>query len=300
MPKPIVVIGSSNTDMVVNTTRIPAPGETILGGTFFMNPGGKGANQAVAAARLGGHIFFLAKTGNDLFGDQAQQNFKKEGIDTALLLRDAHHPSGVALITVDAHGENSIVVAPGSNNRLSRADVEAASKQIAGAAYVLLQLEIPMEAVEAAIDIAAENNVPIILNPAPAQTLSDALLRNVSILTPNQSEAEQLTGIAVTDLPSAEASAKKLRSKGVDTVIITLGDQGAYVQTATESFHVPVQKVNAIDTTAAGDVFNGALVVALSEGSNVRDAVGFACRASAIAVTRPGAQSSAPYRNELM
>jgi ribokinase len=285
--------------MVVNAVRIPAPGETILGGTFFMNPGGKGANQAVAAARLGGNVLFLAKTGNDIFGDQARQNFIKEGIDTSLLMRDEGYPSGVALITVDANGENSIVVAPGSNNQLTGKDVEAAAPQIARAGYVLMQLEIPIETVEKAAKIATESHVSVILNPAPAQPLSDSLLKQIAILTPNQTEAELLTGISVTDLPSAEASAKILRNKGIDTVIITLGDQGAYVLTQTESFHVAVQKVKAVDTTAAGDVFNGALVVALSEGNSIRDAVNFACRASAISVTRLGAQASAPYRQEL-
>jgi ribokinase len=300
MPESIVVIGSTNTDMVIKTRKIPAPGETILGGEFFMNPGGKGANQAVAAARLGGKVTFIAKTGNDIFGDQAKENFRHEGINTSYLIQDKTHPSGVALITVDEKGENSIVVAPGANGQLCEADLLPALPIIEQGGFILMQLEIPMTTVEYVAAIASKNRVKVIINPAPAQRLSDSLLKHISILTPNQSEAALLTGIAVVDLPSAEAAGRVLQSKGVGIIIITLGDQGAFVLTSTESFHIPVQKVEVMDTTAAGDVFNGALTVALAEGKRLREAVEFACRASSISVTRMGAQASAPYRNELI
>jgi ribokinase len=298
MGNSIIVVGSTNTDMVVRADHIPVPGETLIGGTFFMNPGGKGANQAVAAARLDGNVTFICKTGSDIFGKDTLQLFDKEGIDTSYIISDAKTPSGVALITVSEKAENSIVVAPGANAALSITEVKKAYNVIKDAAILLLQLEIPLDVVTDVISYAYNNNVKIVLNPAPARKLPDELLKCVDIITPNETEASLLTGIDVTDIPSAEKAARVLNAKGIQTVIITLGSKGALIFNDNKFELVPALKVEAKDTTAAGDVFNGALVVALTEGKSIYDAVLFACKASAISVTRLGAQSSAPYRSE--
>lgn len=295
----IIIIGSSNTDMVVKSAHLPVPGETIIGGAFFMNAGGKGANQAVAAARLGGNVSLIAKTGNDIFGRQAVQSFNNEQIDTSGVLVDDLLPSGIALITVDDRAENCIVVAPGANAALLPTDIAAFRAKIAKAAILLLQLEIPVETVEYAANIAFRRKVKVILNPAPACALPDELLKHISIITPNQKEAEMLSGIPVTDMVSVENAALHLHKKGIETVIITLGAKGALLFHENEFTTIESPKVNAIDTTAAGDVFNGALAVALSEGQLMKDAVAFACSAAAISVTRLGAQASAPYRQEM-
>ena len=298
-PPYILVAGSSNTDMVINSTHLPAPGETIIGSAFFMNPGGKGANQAVAAARLGAHVTFICKTGNDIFGKQAAEIFENEGIDISYLLEDPANPSGVALITVDDNGENTIVVASGSNGTLSRADIEHSKNVIENASVVLMQLEIPLDTVQYVAAIAREKNVRVILNPAPACDLPLSLMKNISIITPNEREAEMLTGITVNNFDTAKEAAKSLSSKGIETVIITLGPKGALVYDGGKFEHVPSVEVRAVDTTAAGDVFNGALAVALNEGKEILEATTFACKAAAISVTRKGAQSSAPFRKEL-
>ena len=295
----IVVVGSTNTDMVIKASHLPQPGETILGGTFFMSAGGKGANQAVAAARLGGSVLFIAKTGYDIFGKQSVELFEKEGIDISGIQRDHYQPSGVALITVDDKGENCIVVAPGANAALTPGDINDVKEKIANASLLLVQLEIPIETVEHVAGIASSNNVKLVLNPAPAAKLSDELLKKVSIITPNQKETEMLTGIRVNDQASAKQAAEFLHKKGIDTVIITMGAMGAFVFHQDKFSMIPGHKVNVVDTTAAGDVFNGALVVALSEGDTMEDAVAFACKAAAISVTRLGAQASAPTREEV-
>jgi ribokinase len=299
MTPSILVVGSSNTDMVIKANHLPSPGETILGGVFFMNAGGKGANQAVAAARLGGDVTFICKTGNDIFGQQALQLFKDEGINTSYMLSDPENPSGVALITVDKNAENCIVVASGANATLSAADLQNAKKIIEQAAIVLLQLEIPLTTVEYVAATASANENMVILNPAPACQLPESLFPHISVITPNQNEAELLSGIKVTDVTSAKLAAAAIRDKGVKNVIVTLGQDGAVVLSEGEYTHVPAHKVEAVDTTAAGDVFNGALAVALSENKNLVQATVFACKASAISVTRLGAQSSAPYRLEI-
>ncbi|HWB24300.1 MAG TPA: ribokinase [Chitinophagaceae bacterium] len=296
----IVVAGSSNTDMVIKAARLPAPGETILGGAFFMNAGGKGANQAVAAARLGGNVTFIAKLGNDIFGKQALQLFNEEGINTSCVMVDSQLPSGVALITVDESGENCIAVASGANAALMPADIEAIEDTIATAEIILMQLEIPVETVEYISALAKKYGKKLILNPAPARPLGDGVLGNISVITPNQTEAGILTGIAVTDEVTAIAAAVVLREKGIEHVIITLGENGALVYSHNEYKTVTPPKVTAVDTTAAGDVFNGALAVALCEGMNIFDAAEFACKAAAISVTRLGAQASAPGRNEII
>ncbi len=295
----IIIIGSTNMDMVVNTDHIPEPGETVLGGTFLMNPGGKGANQAVAAARLGGPVLFITRTGDDVFGKQAVELFEKEGIDVSGIAKDKLQPSGVALITVDSDGENCIVVAPGANATLSPENIDEVKNKIENASVVLIQLEIPMETVEHVAEITSSKGIRLILNPAPAGKLSDNLLKNISIITPNQKEAEMLTGIKVIDEDSAKQAAMFLQSKGIETVIITMGPMGAFVLDKEKYVMMPGHKVRVVDTTAAGDTFNGALAVALSEGQHIEDAARFACKAASIAVTRAGAQASAPYRSEL-
>lgn len=299
MDTTIVVIGSSNTDMVVRTNRFPVPGETILGGDFLTNAGGKGANQAVAAARLGGSVTFICKTGADIFGEQAIQSFREEGINTKYVFKDEKKPSGVALILVDNKAENMIVVAPGANANLSVAEINEVESVIKNARYVLMQLEIPLKIVDHVVRKANRDGVKTILNPAPACKLPNDIFKYISIITPNEKEASMLTGVEVVDEDTARMAALKLYGKGVETVIITMGAKGALLLHDDEFTHISAPIVNAIDTTAAGDVFNGALVVALSEGRNIADAVAFACKASAISVTRPGAQSSAPYRKEL-
>jgi ribokinase len=296
----IIVIGSSNTDMVIKSKKLPLPGETILGGVFLMNPGGKGANQAVAAARLGGHVTFITKTGNDIFGHNAVQLFGEERIDTRYIVKDAHNPSGVALISVDENGENSIVVAPGSNGTLSASDINDEIFEADPADLLLLQLEIPLGTVESAAKKAVRKGYRVILNPAPARQLSDDLLSCLYLITPNETEAEFLTGIKVKDAATAEKAAIALQNRGVQNVVITMGGTGAYLLSGGKSKMISVEPVHAVDTTAAGDVFNGALAVAVSEGKDIEDAVSFANKAASISVTRMGAQASAPYRKEII
>lgn len=298
--KKIIVIGSTNMDMVVKTDHIPVPGETVLSGSFFMNPGGKGANQAVAVARLGGEVIFVSKLGNDIFGKQFSRLFSDEGIDTTYILSDEDAPSGVALITVDSAGENSIVVASGANAYLNPEDIEAAQAEIAKAGFVLLQLEIPMDTVHFVVNYAASKGIRVILNPAPANTLTPELLEKIDILTPNKTEAGMISGVSVTSLESAKKAAKAICAKGVKNVVVTMGPLGAVICQEGKCSVVAAQQVETVDTTAAGDVFNGALSVALSEGKDLEDAVKFACEAAALSVTRLGAQSSIPYRNELI
>ena len=297
--KKIVVIGSTNMDMVVKAAHLPAPGETILGGQFFMNSGGKGANQAVAVARMGGNITFITKIGDDIFGKQSAQLFEKEDIDTSYVLTDTSEPSGVALINVDADGENSIVVASGANAKLSPGDVGSALEKLGEVDIILIQLETPLETVNFVADYARQKGILFILNPAPASALPTGLIKNIGIITPNEKEAEMLTGIKVEDADSAAKAANVLHEQGVDKVIITLGSKGAFISADGVTAVVPAFKVDAVDTTAAGDTFNGALAVAIAEGQDIIDAIKLACQASSISVTRLGAQSSIPYRKEL-
>lgn len=298
MKAKIVVVGSSNTDMILKLERIPKPGETILGGEFVTAAGGKGANQAVAAAKAGGAVTFIARVGQDMFGQQAVAGFIESGINVDHVQRDKT-ASGVALIFVAKDGENSIGVGSGANARLMPADVKKAKSAFLSASAVVMQLETPLETVQAAAELADARKTTVILNPAPAQKLPDALLKKISILTPNETEAEILTGIKITNEPSCAKAADALLRKGVKTVIITLGSRGSYIATATSKQLVPGFKVKAVDTTAAGDTFNGALAVALAEGKSMYDAVRFANAAGAISVTRMGAQPSAPTRSEI-
>jgi ribokinase len=297
--KKIIVIGSCNTDMVIKSDRLPIPGETVIGGTFLMNAGGKGANQAVAAARQGGKVTFISKTGNDVFGKQSVELYKSEGINTDFIFSDPKNPSGVALIMVDSHGENCIAVASGANGSLTPADIEKARGEIETSDFVLMQLEIPIEAVEYAAELASQNGIRVILNPAPARSLSDNLLNRLYLVTPNETEAEILSGIKVFDWESARQAANVISAKGVGNVVITMGSMGAFIKEKDQFAIVEATKVTAVDTTAAGDCFSGTLVVGLSEGKTILESVRIACKSSAITVTRMGAQSSIPFRNEL-
>ncbi len=297
--KKILVVGSSNTDMVIQTHHFPAPGETILGGRFLMNAGGKGANQAVAAARLGGVVAFVGKIGDDIFGKQAVQQLEDEGINVDFVAVDPENPSGVALITVDQKGENSIVVASGSNGTLTPADFDKALTELEESEFVLMQLEIPVPTVEYIARKAVQKQKKVILNPAPAAELSGELLQNLYLITPNETEAELLTGIKVTDEQSALKAATWLNEKGVEVVIITMGAAGAFLLENGKHEIISAPKVEAVDTTAAGDTFNGALAVALSEGKTIQESIAFANKAASISVTRIGAQASVPYRKEI-
>jgi len=264
-----------------------------------MNPGVKGANQAVAAARLNGKVTLVTITGNDYFSDQSKHIFDFEGIETKYILKDPRNPSGIALIMVDQDGENCIVVAPGSNGTLSAYDIDDDVYGYDPSDVFLMQLEIPVSTVEFVAERVSSRGNRVILNPAPVKQLSNELLKCLFIITPNEIEAELLTGIKVTDASSAEKCAGKLRDRGPRNVIITMGAAGAYLLTDNISRVIPVIPVKALDTTAAGDVFNGALAVAICEGRDLTDAVRFANKAAAISVTRMGAQSSAPYRKEI-
>jgi ribokinase len=295
----ILVVGSSNTDMIIKLDRIPKPGETILGGEFIIAAGGKGANQAVGAARAGGAVTLIARVGRDMFGDQAVAGFAEDGINVDYVFRDKASPSGVALIFVAKDGENSIAVASGANGKLSSADVRKAKKAFTGVSVLVMQLETPLETVQTAAEIAFKAGVRVVLNPAPARPLPDELLRCVSVLTPNETEAELLTGLKVDRDAAAAEAADKLLARGVQTVILTLGARGAFVATNEGKQLVSGFKMKVVDTTAAGDIFNGALAVALAEGKPVDEAVRFANAAAAISVTRMGAQPSAPKRREI-
>jgi ribokinase len=297
--KKIVVVGSCNTDMVIKADRLPIPGETILGGTFFMNPGGKGANQAVAAARMGGKVSLISKTGNDVFGKQSVMLYNAEDINTDFIFSDPNQPSGVALITVDSFGENCIVVASGANASLSPNDIDKAAAEVESADLVLMQLEIPINTVEYVAEKAYNKGIRVILNPAPARALSDTLLKHVYMIIPNRSEAEILSGIKVNDIESARQAADIISARGVANVVITLGAQGALIKENDDYQFVEAVKVDALDTTAAGDVFCGSVCVGLSEGRSIHESVKMAAKASAITVTRMGAQSSIPKRMEL-
>ncbi|MGB4415490.1 MAG: ribokinase, partial [Paludibacter sp.] len=280
MNKKIVVIGSCNTDMVVKSDRLPMPGETVLGGAFMMNQGGKGANQAVAVARLGGNATFITKTGNDLFGKQSIEMFDKENINIDNILSDPHQPSGVALIMVDVNGENCIVVASGANANLNVHDIEKTRNVIESADILLMQLEIPMSTVEYAAKIAYDKGIKVILNPAPATSLSNELIKCLYAIVPNKTEADILSGIKVSDWDSARKAADFISAKGVNNVVITLGSKGAFIKEGDSYIEVPVEKIKAIDTTAAGDTFCGAFCVGLSEGLSVEDAVRMANQAA--------------------
>ncbi len=300
-PRKIIVIGSSNTDMTVMTDRQPMPGETVLGGCFKMGAGGKGANQAVAAKRLGGDVSFVCKLGNDLFGDNAVEHYLKEGLDISDVMR-CETPSGVALITVDKNAENSIVVASGANAEVTVGDIDAIADKIRASGILLLQLEIPVPAVVRAAQIASEAGVYVILNPAPAAELPDGIYDYLSLIVPNQTEMELITGHSTDSPEGIKAGFETLFSKGVRNVILTKGSKGAMLAENGDwgaRTDIPARKVQAVDTTAAGDTFCGAVCVALSEGKTLPEAVEFATHASSLTVQKLGAQESIPYKTDI-
>ncbi|AWV99398.1 ribokinase [Arcticibacterium luteifluviistationis] len=295
----ILVIGSANTDMVVKTSRLPKPGETILGGDFFLFPGGKGANQAVACARLGGAVTFVCNLGNDVFGKEALEGFKKDKIDTSFITLDDSQPSGVAVITVNENAENTIVVAPGANGTLNAEKVLQLASVFEQTEIILTQLETPIEATEAMVKMTKKYKKRLIINPAPARELSLEILDGLFLITPNETETELLTGIYPNSPEKCLEASTILLKKGVDHVIITLGKEGAFYASKNENFLIKSEPVKAIDTTAAGDVFNGALTLSLAQNKPWKDAILFANKAAAISVTKMGAQSSAPYLKDL-
>jgi ribokinase len=290
----LVVVGSSNTDMIVPADRLPTPGETVLGGDLVMAAGGKGANQAVSAARVGAAVTFIARLGQDAFGQEALRQFQREGLDTRHIVQDSQSPSGVALIVVGPQGQNLIAVAPGANRRLSPADIAAAQPAFTDARVVLLQLETPVETVLAAARMGQAAGATVILNPAPAQALPEEIFSCVDILTPNETEAMLLTGER-----TPEASAAQLLRRGMRTVILTLGAAGVLVAQENRLEHIAGFQVTAVDTTAAGDAFNGGLGAALARGDSLTEAIRYAQAVAALSVTRLGAQPSLPTAAEV-
>jgi ribokinase len=304
MKPSIVVVGSLNMDFVVSVDRLPAPGETVLGRDFQMIPGGKGANQACAAGKLGSgsvNVKMIGRVGYDLFADHLKASLSAAGVDVAAVHASRANATGVALIWVDRTGQNSIVVAPGANGDLAAADMEAMRRVFRAGKAALFQLETPLETVAAALKLAREEGLLTILDPAPAQPLSGAMLASVDILTPNESEALILLGQSPrrVSVEEAQAIARQIRSLGVSAVIVKLGDQGCYYSAPESEVHAPGFRVPVRDATAAGDTFNGALAVALAEQKPVREGLRFANAAAAISVTRLGAQASIPSRAEV-
>ncbi|CBG90690.1 ribokinase [Citrobacter rodentium] len=295
----LVVLGSINADHILNLETFPAPGETVTGNHYQVAFGGKGANQAVAAGRSGANIAFIACTGDDAIGNNIRQQLTSDNIDVAPVSVIAGEATGVALIFVNGAGENVIGIHAGANAALSPALVDAQRERIAQASALLMQLESPIESVLAAAKIARQNNTRVVLNPAPARALSDELLALVDIITPNETEAEKLTGVRVENDDDAVKAAQALHDKGIDTVLITLGSRGVWASVKGEGRRVPGFKVEAVDTIAAGDTFNGALITGLLEDMPLPDAIRFAHAAAAIAVTRKGAQPSVPWREEI-
>jgi ribokinase len=296
-PPRVVVIGSSNTDMVIRSERLPRPGESVVAGQFYMAAGGKGANQAVAAARAGAEVTFVAKVGRDVFGDQAIAGFRREGIACRCVVRDPKAPSGIALILVDNEGENLISVALGANMRLTPAEVRRAARAIAGAGAVVLQLEIPMPAVRCAVALARRSHIPVLLNPAPAprKPLPRALLGQIDYLVLNETEMEVIAG------SSEFTAARKLLDAGVGHVVLTRGKKGAALLDGTPRPKlIPGYKVKSVDAVGAGDAFVGTLATFIAEGRPLGEALGLANAAAAISVTRRGAQPSMPQRNEIL
>ncbi|MBQ8047822.1 MAG: ribokinase [Prevotella sp.] len=299
--KKIVVVGSFNTDLVISTDRHPRPGETLIGHGFMANFGGKGANQAVAAARLGGDVAFVACMGRDAYGQQGLEHLEKEGVDTTHITRSEQQPTGIAVITVDAKGENTIIVDSGANGLLSPEDIHQSADVFSQASIILMQLETPIPALTEAARLGKQHGALIVLNPAPAPKtpLPLELLQHVDLLIPNQTEAESISGIAVGDLSSAQSAIERLRTMGINNTIITMGSQGASLMEDGEIRLIASYPAHVVDTTAAGDTFCGALCTALSEGKTMAEAADFACKASSITVSRKGAQQSLPYRKEI-
>ena len=299
MKSDIYIIGSSNTDMVIKSNSIPKPGETIIGGDFYSFQGGKGANQAVAASKLGGKVIFICKVGDDSLGNKSIKEYESHGINTEYICVEKDEHTGVALIMVDKEGENLISVASGANSKLKIKDIAFIEKKLKPNDLVLIQLEIPLEVDEFIISLCYRLRIKLILNPAPFQKIDDDYLKCIHTITPNMIEAESLTGIKVFDIDSSRVAAHKLIDKGIKNVFITMGNKGVFYITEDREGHILPKKVKAIDSTAAGDTFNGALAAALSFGMKIYDSVEFANSAASISVTKMGAQDSIPYINEL-
>ena len=297
--KPVVVVGSLNMDLVMRTPRVPVGGETMHGHEFSTLPGGKGANQAVACARLGAKVSMIGQVGNDGFGSTLRDGLAADGIDVGGVRQTTAVGTGVAMILVEDIGQNRIVLAAGANGALTPADLDAHAALIEGAAMLVLQLEVPMPVVQRAIEIAHAAGVPVLLNPGPAVPLPEAIWTQIDILVPNESEATLLSGVEVTDAASAYAAAHVFRRRGVKYVLITLGANGVAVVDDGGERHLPAHVVKAVDTTAAGDTFIGGISAGLVEGMPIDDAVALGQRASALCVTRHGAQPSIPYRREI-
>ncbi|USH04494.1 ribokinase [Grimontia kaedaensis] len=295
----LVVLGSVNADHVLQVPSFPRPGETMHGRNYQVIPGGKGANQAVAAARLNADIGFIACVGDDPFGVNIRESFKCDGINIGGVKMQADCPTGIAMIQVSDSGENSICISAEANAKLTSEAIEPELERIRQAEYLLMQLETPLDGIELAAQIAKRHDTKVILNPAPARELPEGLLACIDIITPNETEAEVLTGVKVEDDASAKAAANVLHGKGIETVMITLGAKGVYVSQNGEGQIVPGFRVKAMDTTAAGDTFNGAFVTGLMESMLLESAIRFAHAAAAIAVTRFGAQTSIPSREEV-
>ena len=297
---PIFVIGSINTDMVAMTEVLPSPGETVMGREYMMTAGGKGANQAVAAARMGGDVTMIGRLGNDVFAEQSIKRLKSENINCEFITKDTEKSSGVALISVDQNGENHIVVAPGANETLTKERLGSVLSQIPDNAIVMMQLEIPLESVVSVIEFCKKSDKKIILDPAPAKNLTPEFTKSLYMITPNETEANAMTGIKIKDLRDVKKVARKLLGSGSQYVLITMGANGVYLASQNDDFeYIPSPKVTTIDSTAAGDCFNGTLAVSLSQGLSVFEAAKKACRAASISVTRKGAQDSMPFINEL-
>ena len=295
----ILVIGSFMMDLVVRTPRAPQEGETIIGTSFNRFPGGKGANQAVAAARLGARVTMAGKLGQDVFGDQMLAALQQEGVATEHVLRDEQASTGIGSIVLDDQGKNRIVVVPGANLKYSLADLAALEPVVAAHDLVMLQLEMDVEVVKAAAQMGRKHGVPVMLNPAPARDLDDAFFAAVDFLTPNETEAQLLTGVTVHDVDSARQAALQLLARGLRHVVITLGDKGALLATGDRTQHVPGFSVHTVDTVAAGDAFNGALATKIAHGFSLEEAVVYANAVGALAVTRPGAIPSLPTAQEV-
>jgi ribokinase len=296
----VLVIGSANMDLVVRTPRFPAPGETLFGSDFGTFPGGKGANQAVACAKLGGNVDFVGKVGGDIFGDTLARGMKADGVRLSNLAVDRSTPTGIAVITVDKNGQNEIIVASGSNMNLLPKDIDRVRKAFDGAGILLLQLEVPLPTVIRAAEIARSKGVTVILNPAPAQKLPRRLLRLVDYLTPNETELQQLSGVKVRGHSTVVRAAHALLHQGVGHVIVTMGSAGSLLVEEDAAHLFPAFRVKAVDTTAAGDAFNGALAFALASGHPYGEAIPLANAVAALSVTKPGAQSSMPTMKQLL
>lgn len=295
----ILVIGSFMMDLVVRTGRFPQNGETVIGSNFSKFPGGKGANQAVAAARLGADVTMAGKVGSDPFGDEFIVTLKNEGINTENILCDSKYPTGVGSITLEESGNNRIVVVPGANLHYDLQELNRIKGLIQNAELLIVQLEMDLSMIEQAVAYASEVQVPVILNPAPAQKLSERLLEKVTYLTPNETEVEILTGIKILTLEDAEIAGKVLLDKGVQNVVITLAEKGSLIVNKNDIIHIPSYKVQPVDTVAAGDAFNGALAVGIVNKKPLQEAVEFANAVGALAVTREGAIPSLPNKAEV-